>query len=321
MLSTHLIEQATRFLAGRIRITPVEPSPLLGEVLGCRAFLKLESLQVTGSFKVRGALFRLASLTEDERRKGVATCSAGNHGKAVAYAAQQMGIRATVYVPRTVDAAKLAGMRALGAEVVLSAFDGFDDTQAWAIEQAGARGLPFVSAFEDDAVMAGNGGSLAAEVLGQMPGLRTAIVPVGGGGLAAGFAFHAKSLVPDLRIVCCQHRDSPGLALSLERGWAVTRIDPIDTVAGGLEGGIGVSNFEILRTRVDDVVLVDEDEIRAATLWLLEHHQYLVEPSGAATVAACLSGRIAGLRGDTAVVLTGRNVGIGTLRRMLTRVR
>src|SRR5271166_2120065 len=149
-----LITEAAAFLQGRIRRTPVEFSRGLSQVLGVPVWLKLESMQLTGSFKIRGALFRISRLTAEERRDGVVTCSAGNHGKAVAYAAHEAGVHATICVPRSVDRAKYEGMTALGAEVRISEFDGYDDTQDWALQIAAEQGRTFISPFDDYAVMA-----------------------------------------------------------------------------------------------------------------------------------------------------------------------
>jgi threonine dehydratase len=317
MLTLERIRAASRLLEGRIRRTPVEPSPSLSEELGVPVWLKLEHLQTTGSFKVRGAFVRMAELTPEERRWGVVTCSAGNHGKAVAYVAREIGVAATVYVPKTVDQAKYRGMLALGAEVFRTDFSGYDDTEKIARQEAQRSGRPFLSAFDDDAVMAGNGGSLAVEVLEDLPEARTFVLPVGGGGLAGGFAYYAKKVLPDARIVACQHELSPALKLSLERGEAVTKLPPIETTAAGIEGGLGLSNFEVLRSRVDGVALLSEEEILEAVRWLLAEHQYLVEPSGAATVAACRSGKIGRPASPAVVVLSGRNVALETLRRIL----
>jgi threonine dehydratase len=316
-LSLSLIDEARRFLHGRIRETPVEPSPRLSEVLGAPAWLKLESLQRTGSFKVRGALFRLSRLTEQERRTGIATCSAGNHGKGVAFAARAMGLAARIYVPRSVDESKYRAMRELGGEVIRSEFPGYDDTEAWAREEAARTGRPFISAFDDEAVMAANGGTLAVEVVEQIPEARAFVFPVGGGGLGAGFAFYVKEHLAGARIVGCQHELSPALALSLARGEAVTRLPAVETSAGGVEGGIGARTFGILKERVDRVALVSEEEILDAVRFMLAEHQYLIEPSAAVAVAACRTGKAGGFDAPVVIVLTGRNVDLGTIRRIL----
>jgi threonine dehydratase len=317
MLTVERIRAAAELLTGRVRRTPLEPSRQLSQTAGVPVWLKLESLQVTGSFKVRGAFVRMAELSEEERRRGVVTCSAGNHGKGVAYVARQLGIAATVFVPKSIDEAKYRGMVALGAEVIRSDFVGYDETEVLAREEADKTGKLFLSAFDDDAIMAGNGGSLAVEVLEDQPVARTFILPVGGGGLSAGFAFWAKERLPGARIVGCQLEASPALKLSLETGEAVTRLPPVETSAGGLEGGIGRSTFEVLKTRVDGVALLSEEEILGAVQWMLAEHQYLVEPSAAVTVAACLTGKAGKLDTPTVVVLSGRNVSLETLRRIL----
>src|ERR1051326_8460099 len=311
------IDEAASFLKRRIRRTPVEPSPVLSDILGVPVWLKMESLQLTGSFKIRGAWFRLSLLTPEERASGILTCSAGNHGKAVAYAAKTMGLRTVICVPASVDRAKYQGMVALGAEVRVSEFPGYDDTEIWAREQAEHEGKPFISPFDDIAVMAGNGGTLAAELMEELPDAITFVVPVGGGGLSAGFAFHSKEKHAKATIIGCQHQLSPGLKASLDAGHAITRMPAIDTVAGGVEGGIGVLPFEILRSRIDRVALVSESEIYAATQWMLEHHQYLIEPSAAVTVAACLSGKLGRVKTPTAIIVSGRNVSLDVTRRIL----
>jgi len=195
-LSLPFIEEARAFLAGRIRRTPVEESPVLSSILGAPAWLKLESLQTTGSFKIRGALFRLSRLTEEEKRAGIATCSAGNHGKAVAYAARSLGLVPTIYVPSGVDESKHRAMVELGAEVVRSEFPGYDDTEEWAIREAGRTGKVWISAFDDEAIMAGNGGSLALEILEDVPDARGFVLPVGGGGMSGGLSFAVKEKLP-----------------------------------------------------------------------------------------------------------------------------
>jgi threonine dehydratase len=316
-LTSERILEASAFLAGRVRRTPLEESPALSERTGVPTHLKLESLQTTGSFKLRGAWFAISRLGPAARRAGIATCSAGNHGKAVAFAARQAGIPARIYVPRDVDESKHRAMLALGAEVLRSEFVGYDETQDWALRETARDGRFFLSAYDDDDVMAGNGGSLALEVLEDAPDARSFLLPVGGGGLSAGFGFWVKERRPESLLVGCQHERSPALALSLERGRAVTRLPAVETAAGGLEGGIGERTFEVLRTRVDRVALLSEEEILDAVRWMLEEHQYLIEPSAAVTVAACRTGRCGTLEGPAVVVLSGRNVSLRTLRRIL----
>lgn len=318
-LSAQLIAEAAEFLRGRIRRTPLEYSPGLSQILGAPVWLKLESMQLTGSFKIRGALFRISKLTAEERRDGVITCSAGNHGKAVAYAARDADVRATICVPRSVDRAKFEGMVALGADVQVSEFDGYDDTEEWARGIAADRNLTFLSAFDDYAVMAANGGTTAMECLEDAPSALNFVVPVGGGGLSAGFARHAKNINAHARIIGSQHVLSPALQMSLDAGHAITKLPAVETMAGGVEGGIGALAFGVLGPLIDRVALVSEDEILDGVRWMLQHHQYLIEPTAAVTVAACLSGQIGKLDDAAVVVISGRNVSAEAVRRILCR--
>ena len=312
-----LVLDARRALEGRIRRTPIEASPALSEAAGAPVFLKLESLQITGSFKIRGAYFVLSRLSADERLRGIVTCSAGNHGKAVAFVARELAVPAEIHVPRDVDQAKYQAMLALGATVVRSDFEGYDDTEQVARAEAARSGRPFLTAFDDPRILAANGGTLAAEVLEDCPDARTFLLPVGGGGLSGGFAYYAKATLPDSRVIGCQHEGSPALARSLEQGHAVVSLPAFATTASGLEGGIGRTGFEVLKTRIDGVALLDEAEIFDAVRFLLERHQYLIEPSAAVTMAAILTGKAGRLASPTVAVISGRNVALPTIRRIL----
>ena len=316
-LDLSLVNDARRALDGHIRRTPIEPSPALSEAAGVAVSLKLESLQLTGSFKIRAACFVMSRLPDEDRRRGVVTCSAGNHGKAVAYMARALGVPAEVHVPRDVDPAKHQAIVALGATVIRSDFEGYDDTELIAREAAVRSGRLYLSAFDDIRVLAANGGTLAAEVLEDCPDARTFVLPVGGGGLSGGFAYVAKHALPDCRIIGCQLEGSPALALSLQRGEAVVRLPSFTTTAGGLEGGIGRTGFEVLRTRIDGVALLTEAEIFDAVRFMLDRHQYLIEPSSAVAVAAILTGKAGRLASPTVAVITGRNVALPTIRRIL----
>ena len=317
MLTMDLIDRASEFLKTRVLHTPLEYSPELSDRMGVPVWLKLEFLQWTGSFKLRGAFFRLANLTDEERNLGLVTCSAGNHGKAVAYAARELGIDATIYVPNTVDEAKFRGILALGSKCIKSEFPGYDETQDFAKREAARLGKPFIHAFDDPYVMAGNGGSLAAEVLADLPETRTFLIPVGGGGLGAGFVFFVKERLGRSRIVGCQHRDSPALQLSLKRGAAVTNMPYAETLASGIEGGIGEQTFAVIKDRIDGVALVTETEIFESVRWMLDRHQYLIEPSAAPVIAACLTGKIEIAEGPAVLVLSGRNISLSALKTIL----
>lgn len=309
-LSLDMIQHAAAILRPHILNTPTVHSLPLSQAMGVPVYLKLEFQQYTGSFKLRGALYRLSHLPDQE----VVTCSAGNHGKAVAYVA---GRRATIFVPRDVDQAKYQGMLEYGARVVRSEFPGYDDTEEIAQKHALDNQLPFISAFDDPQIMAGNGGTLALEVAAEIPEAKTFILPVGGGGLSAGFSYYMKERQPHCQIIGCQHRDSPALHLSLAKGCAVTRLPAIETIAGGVEGGLGASCFDYLNSRIDQVALVTEEDIIQAFRWIVQQHGYLIEPTAAVTLAACLSGKIKGLAHPAVIVLSGRNVSPETVRKLM----
>lgn len=318
MLTMELICEAAAFLEGRVRRTPVEASQGLSERLGVPVYLKLENWQLTGSFKIRGALFGLHKLMAAGHTR-VATCSAGNHGRGLARAARLLGAEATIFVPSSVDPSKLAGMLADGAKVETSPWPGFDRTEEWAMEVCRERGLPFLSAYDHVDIMAANGGSVALEVDTQLPaGPLTCVMPVGGGGHSAGFAHTMQDLRPGSRMIAAQAAASPALAKSLEAGSAVTRLDGPGTLAHGLEGGLGSTPFEILRNAVHHVSLVDEDAIRNAMRWMAAEHQMMIEASAAVAVAACLAGDVpvaAGTLDDSnpvVVFISGRNVALET---------
>ncbi|TMQ11288.1 MAG: pyridoxal-phosphate dependent enzyme [Deltaproteobacteria bacterium] len=211
-LDMTLIQDARRALDGRIRRTPIEPSPALSEAAKVPVFLKLESLQLTGSFKIRGAWFVLSRLSADERQRGIVTCSAGNHGKAVATVARELGIPTEIHVPRDVDQAKYEAMVALGARVIRSDFEGYDDTQEVARAEAARSGRPFLTAYDDARILAASGGTLAAEVVEDCPEARTFLLPVGGGGLAGGFAYYVKTVRADSRVIAASRAASAGSA-------------------------------------------------------------------------------------------------------------
>jgi threonine dehydratase len=317
VLNLNLIEQADKFLEDKIYRTPIEFSSGLSHLAGSTVYLKLESEQITGSFKVRGSQFYLSTLTHEEKQKGVAACSAGNHGHGIAYAAKKAGIPCTIYLPKSVDSAKSQMIQKLDAKVVFSPFNGFDDTLVWAQKDIQRTGQHFISAFEDPRIMAGNGGTLAKEILKSVPDVANVVFPVSGGGLASGITYYFKEHNPSIRMIGCQHIDSPALRISLDQGKAATVLPAIETLAGGLEGGIGEQCFEILKDRVDDLVLLTEDEIGEGVRWMLANHQYLIEPTAAVTVSSFLSKKIPKLSGKTVVLLSGRNISYENLKKLI----
>jgi threonine dehydratase len=295
-------------------------TPELEEPGGGRIFLKLESLQLTGSFKVRGAANRILSLSEQERSRGVIACSSGNHGRAVAYMAGKLGIPAVICVPDWVDPVKLSGMNKAGARVILSG-DTYDEAEAKAATLAEKENRAFVQPFDDPWVAAGQG-TLGLELLEQVPGLTTVLIPLSGGGLAGGVAYALKEIRPDIRIVAVSAVNARVMYESLQAGKPVT-MEEDETLAEALSGGIGLSNrysLALIRELVDEHVLVGEDEIRTAMVYAYESLNLLLEGGGAVALAAVLGRRGGRLWGPNAgalgVVLSGGNVSLARLQKL-----
>jgi threonine dehydratase len=278
------------------RVTPVYSSETLGRRSGRAVFLKAENLQRTGSFKIRGAVNKVATLSDAERAAGVVTASAGNHGQAVALAAREAGVKATVFMPQDAPMAKLDATRSYGAEIVLAG-EGYDGAQA-AAQDAVEQGATMVHAFEDEVVIAGQG-TLGLELAEQIDGLETLVVPIGGGGLASGISIALKELRPDIRIVGVQAAACAPLAGKEATGF---------TIADGIAvKEPGVLTSAILGERLDDVVTVTDEEIARAIVLLLERVKLVVEGAGAASVAALLGGKVPDA-GAACAVLSGGNI-------------
>lgn len=305
---------------GRVRRTPLERDGLLSEQSGAEVYLKLENLQQTGSFKLRGATNRLLTLDERERAAGVVTASAGNHALGLAQAASALGVRATILVATTGSPAKIAALRRFPAEWVELVLHGkdYDEAEARAIALARETGRRFVSAYNDPEIMAGQG-TVAVEILEDLPDVDVLLVPVGGGGILAGMGCWAKAINPGMRVIGVQSVASPQMHAAFEAGRLVT-VEVQDSLADGLAGNIepGSAMYELARRYTDEIVLVEEREIAEAMAWYLEQHHLVVEGSGAVGIAALQHGRIAGISGKkVAVVLTGRNVGVEKLRGLI----
>jgi threonine dehydratase len=289
--------------------TPLERSRELSELCGVDVWLKLECFQLTGSFKLRGALNALMQL---DAPPTVVTASAGNHGLGVARAAAMLGLQATVVVPETASQAKVEALRASGAELVLTGAT-YDDAEVAAIQLAHTRGLPFVSPYNDAAVIAG-AGTVALEIVQDLPEVRSLLVPAGGGGLIAGIGVAARGLAPAIAVYGVQSEASPALHAALAAGRLVP-VEVLPSLADGLAGNVeeGSITFDLLCRYVQRVDLVSERAIGAAMAWLLLHERVLVEGSAAVGVAALLQG-VLRPDGPIAVVLTGRNVARAVLQ-------
>jgi threonine dehydratase len=301
------IEGARETLDGVARVTPVMPSETLSRIAGRPILLKAENFQRTGAFKIRGAYNTIAQLSEDERRAGVVTASAGNHGQAVAWAAREAGIPATIVVPEAAPMAKVEAARSYGARVELAG-ESFDDALAFARSLENESHATFVHAFDDTRVIAGQG-TLGLELVDELPeGPGTVVIPVGGGGLAAGVAIALRAFRPELGIVGVQAANCAPFAGRDPAG---------TTIADGIAvKAPGKLTKPILDDLLDDLVVVDEEEISQSIVLLLERAKLVVEGAGAAPVAALVAGRVAG-EGPACAILAGGNVDATTLNSVI----
>jgi threonine dehydratase len=291
------IEQARARLDGIARVTPVFGSETFSRRAGREVLLKAENLQRTGAFKIRGAVNKIATLSPEERAGGVVAASAGNHGQAVAWAAREQGVGATIFMPQDSPMAKVDATRNYGARVELGGAV-FDDALAAAEEHVASCGATFLHPFEDEVVIAGQG-TIGLELAEQVPQAQTVVVPIGGGGLASGIATALKAVRPDVRVVGVQAKACAPLAGGTEYGFTIA-----EGIAVKQPGELTTS---ILRELVDEIVAVSDDEISEAIVLLLERTKLLVEGAGAAGVAAVLGGQVGG-EGPVCVLLSGGNI-------------
>ena len=307
------IEAARERIRGVARHTPLLPSRYWSEVASTEVHLKAECLQRTGSFKIRGATNMIALLTAEERERGVIAASAGNHAQGVAVAARAAGVAATVVMPRAAVLAKVEATRGYGAEVILAG-DSFAEAVAAMEELAAERGLTIVPAFDDERIIAGQG-TLGLELLDDLPDLDVVLVPVGGGGLAAGVALAIKAQRPTVRVIGVQAAAAPAAAHSFYSN-AVTTVATARTIADGIAiARPGSVTVPLLRRWLDDVVTVGEEAVSQAMVDLLERAKLVVEGAGAVGAAALLSGAVQVAGQQVAVVLSGGNVDMNLIGR------
>ncbi len=308
------VRAAAERLRGVIADTPLVRSPELSDAAGADVHLKLESAQHTGSFKLRGAYNRLATLPPAVRARGVVASSAGNHGLGLAYAARALGVHARIFVPASAPAVKRDGIHALGADVDASQPD-YDSAHELAERYARERGLEFINPCAGPELLAGQG-TVALEILEALPQLATLVVPVGGGGLVGGVAAVARDVAPALRIVGAQSEMTSAMAASLAAGRRV-EVEVAPTLADGLAGQIDEEGLETGRFAIDTMALVSEEEIASAIRWLALACGVRVEGSGAVGVAAMRSGRLGALAGQVAIIVSGGNIDEERWRRIV----
>lgn len=319
MLTIEDVEKARELLAGVTVQTPLLLSDRLSQDSGGRVYVKVENTQRSGSFKLRGAYVKMASLTAAERAQGVITHSAGNHAQGVALAAKLMGIPATVVMPEFAPLAKIVATRRSGAEVLLQGAS-FDDAGIYARQLQQERGLTYVHAFDDPAVVVGQG-TIGLELLDALPTLDTVIVPVGGGGLISGIALALRARRPGVRIIGVQAAGCPSISLSLAAGEPVT-VAQARTIADGIAvKRPGAITLPLIRDLVDEVLTVDEDEIARGIVYAVQNLRQVAEGGGAVGIAALLAGKIS-LRADEQVVtiLSGGNIDANFLARVIEQV-
>ncbi len=304
-------------LRDSIYYSPCPHSQMLSAVTGQQVYLKLENLQMTGSFKERGALNRIAMLTPEQASRGVIAASAGNHAQGVAYHASKRGMRALIVMPLTTPLVKVTATREFGAEVLLHGAN-YDEAFAEALRLCDQEGLTFIHPFDDPLVMAGQG-TIGLELLEQVPELEAVVVPIGGGGLISGVACAIKESRPEVRIVGVQTERLPSMVMAVEAHQPVT-VAPAITIADGIAvRRAGNLTLPLVEQYVDEIVTVDEDEIASAILMLLEREKTLAEGAGAAALAALLHHRTSLQGAHTAVLVCGGNIDVTLLSRIIER--
>ncbi|HJR59720.1 MAG TPA: threonine/serine dehydratase [Vicinamibacterales bacterium] len=313
MITLADIQDAARRVRGVARVTPLLD---VSNIAGRPLLLKCESMQPGGAFKIRGAYNMVARLTPEQRRIGVITYSSGNHGQAMALAARELGAPAVVVMPTTAPQIKVDGARAFGAEVIFAGTTSID-RKARAEREAEARGLTMVPPFDHDWIIAGQG-SLGLEILEQRPDVEAILVPVGGGGLLAGVAAAIKQSRPSVRVIGVEPAGAAAMKASLDAGYPVT-LPGTETIADGLMPvRPGDLTFAHAQAFADGVVTVNDEQIIDAVLWLFARAKVVVEPSGAASVAAALAG-MANATGPVVAIVSGGNIGLERLEELRQR--
>jgi threonine dehydratase len=317
MIGLDTIRQARERIRAQIEVTACDYSTALTRVTGRDTWLKLENLQATGSFKDRGALNKILSLSAEERARGVTCGSAGNHAQAVSYFATRNGIKAKIVMPERAPLVKVTNTRAYGGEVILHGAS-FDDAQAEAMRLSREEGLTYVHAFDDESIIAGQG-TIGLEILEQAPELEAVVVPVGGGGLIGGIACAVKEMKPGVRVIGVEAERVPSMQMAVAAGEPVT-VPAASTVADGIAvRRAGARTLPLVQHYVDEIVTVDEEEIASAILYLLEREKTVAEGAGAAGVAALLEGRADLGSRKTVALVCGGNIDPVFLARIIER--
>ncbi|WP_096029650.1 threonine ammonia-lyase [Campylobacter lanienae] len=312
MISLNKIIQAKRNIDGFVAKTPFGFAPKLSKIADAQIYLKKENLQITGAYKVRGAFNKIANLDEEAKKSGVVAASAGNHAQGVAISAKHFGVRAIIIMPEAAPLSKVAGTKALGAEVILKG-DNFDEAYAYALEYAKENNMSFIHPFDDELVQAGQG-TIALEMLDEVSDLDYMVVPVGGGGLISGVASCAKQINPNIKIIGVSAKGAPAMFESF-KDRCQHNSKSVRTIADGIavRDASKITLTHILES-VDDMVQVDDEEIANAILYLLEQQKIMVEGAGAVSVAAILESKFEFKKGSKiGAILSGGNIDVQTL--------
>src|ERR1022692_3961299 len=312
------IERAAAVLKGVTRVTPLDHSRTLSEQTGIDLYLKMENFQRAGSFKMRGAYYKIHSLSDSERKRGVVAASAGNHAQGVANAATLLGVKSTIVMPESASPAKIDATKGYGARVLLHGA-GFEDALEMGREIARKEDATFVHAFDDPMVVAGQG-TAGLEMMEAAPELQTMIVAIGGGGLISGVAVAAKSIKPSIKIVGVQSEAFPSMYMAFKTAKMVP-YKTQETIADGIAvKQPGKLTYKLIRKYVDDVVLVGDGDIASAIFFMLERMKLVAEPAGAASVAACMAGLVKARGEMSAAVVSGGNIDMYLLDQIVTKV-
>ncbi|MBO5363800.1 MAG: threonine ammonia-lyase [Clostridia bacterium] len=315
MLTIDSVYRAKRALEGVARKTDVIYAPKLCP--GTELYLKTENLQVTGSFKVRGAYYKMTCLSEEEKARGVVACSAGNHAQGVALAAKENGIKSVICLPDGAPISKVEATKSYGAEVCLVK-GVYDDAYQKALQLRDEKGYTFLHPFDDEDVIAGQG-TIALEILEQLHDVEAIIVPIGGGGLISGIAYTVKTLAPSVKVYGVQSAGAPSMANSIA-DHKIEELTSVSTIADGIAvKRPGTLTYDLVDKYVDEVVTVTDDEISAAILALMEQHKLVTEGAGAVAVAAAMFGKVNVSGKKTVCLLSGGNIDVTILSRVIKR--
>ncbi|RDU62348.1 threonine ammonia-lyase [Helicobacter ganmani] len=318
MIPLSKIMDAKARLEGIVQNTKLAFAPKLSQICGAKVYVKQENLQNTGSFKLRGAFNKISSLGEEERACGVIASSAGNHAQGVAYSAKHYGIKGVIVMPEATPLLKVMGVKELGAEAILKG-NNYDEAYAYALEYAKTHNLQFIHPFADEEVIAGQG-TVALEMIEAQSHLTSIVVPIGGGGLISGIAAAYKQMLPSVRIIGVVAEGAPGMYHSYHKK-EIQSTDSVRTIADGIAvRDVNPKNFEYILESVDEVVMVDDEEIANAVLYLLENQKLVVEGAGASVVAAVLHHKFALQTNESlGLVLSGGNIDVTMLGNIIER--